>query len=116
LPRLSTVSFKQPRFVLLEWLPEICSVCKDFSYSRISGATERHVFVLVAFGGAPFSVEYYLAGELEPVPVQAPQLPSPVTAVWIMSFIGQYGLFWDGVAWQRVSTEIGQIEDPKKGR
>jgi hypothetical protein len=65
-----------------------------------SGATECHVFLIVTFAGAPWSVESYLTGELEQLPNQTPELPSPVAGVWIVSEIGRKGLRWNGNTWQ----------------
>jgi hypothetical protein len=63
-----------------------------------SGATERHVFVIVSFGGVPWMVESYLGTETELLPHQAPDLPAPVDAVWIMH--GKKGLRWNGTIWR----------------
>jgi hypothetical protein len=64
-----------------------------------SGAPERHAFVMVSFTGAPWAVESYLAGRLEHVPGQAPDLPPPVTGVWVVSGMGHKGVRWDGNRW-----------------
>src|SRR5215210_1726771 len=55
-----------------------------------SGATDRHAFVLVDLGGAPWPVDYYFnfTKELDQLPTEAPNLPPPVTGVWI---VGVYG-------------------------
>jgi hypothetical protein len=65
-----------------------------------SGAAERHVFVLVDFGGAPWSVLSYLSRNIEHPPVAEPNLPSPVTGVWIASLFGTQGIRWDGTEWR----------------
>jgi len=62
-----------------------------------SSARECHVFVPVSFGGVPWSVESYLGRPMDTVPSSPPDLPAPITAVWIM--YGANGLRWDGVAW-----------------
>lgn len=48
-----------------------------------SGASERHVFVPVAFGGVPRAVESYLCARTQELPATAPDLPPPVDGVWI---------------------------------
>jgi hypothetical protein len=65
-----------------------------------SGAKERHVFVLADLTGTPWPVESYLIGELDHIPEQSPDLPQPVTGVWIVSTMGQRGLRWDRGAWK----------------
>lgn len=65
-----------------------------------SGAVECQVFVPVEFGGAPWPVESYLTGDLEHLPVAEPNLPFPVTGVWIISVFGKHGVRWDGAEWQ----------------
>lgn len=65
-----------------------------------SGAKERHVFVIVELASTPWPVESYLIGELDHLPDQSPDLPQPVTGVWIVSTMGQRGLRWDGDAWK----------------
>jgi hypothetical protein len=68
-----------------------------------SGARERHVFVIVTFGGAPWSVESYLTGDLKQLPSQAPNLPPPITGAWVVWALGQKdqeGLRWDGSSWR----------------
>jgi hypothetical protein len=65
-----------------------------------SGAPHRHAFLLVTLIGAPWAVESYLTGSLEHLPSQAPDLPEPVTGVWIVSGMGQKGIRWDGNSWQ----------------
>jgi hypothetical protein len=65
-----------------------------------SQATEKHAFVFVGFAGAPWNVEGYLSGSMNQAPTQRPDLPFPVTAVWIISQTAQRGLRWDGKAWR----------------
>jgi plasmid stability protein len=69
-----------------------------------SHALECHVFVPVSFGGAPWSVESYLDSELHPLPESSPDLPAPVSAVWIT--YGPNGVHWDGRAWSRFSAIV----------
>jgi hypothetical protein len=70
-----------------------------------SGATECHVFILVAFRGAPWSVESYLSRNIEHLPVTEPNLPLPVTGVWIASEFGTQGIRWDSAGWQLFQTQ-----------
>ncbi len=65
-----------------------------------SGATNCHAFLIVSFAGAPWPVESYLTGGLDHLPSQAPDLPPPVTGVWVVSGMGRRGLRWNGSAWQ----------------
>ena len=67
---------------------------------RHTGAQERWVFVPVASGGAPWSVESYLTEELECLPATGPNLPSPVTGIWVASTHGTHGVRWDGAGWR----------------
>lgn len=69
-------------------------------------AQERHVFIPVAFGGAPGEVQAYLMYNLytgSPPPLGdphiAPDLPEPVTSVWIASSSARYGVRWDRSDW-----------------
>jgi hypothetical protein len=74
---------------------------------RRTSAQERWVFVPVSLGGAPFSVESYLTGELGILPATSPNLPSPVTGIWVTSIFGTYGVRWDDAGWRlfRVKEE-----------
>lgn len=76
-----------------------------------SGAPERHAFVMVSFTGAPWAVESYLAGKLEHVPSQTPDLPPPVTGAWIVSGMGHKGVCWDGNRWRVFDTRGEGITD-----
>ena len=64
-----------------------------------SGATAKHAFVLVGFAGAPWEVEGYLTGDMNQIPTQPPDLPFPLTGVWMISQTNRKGLRWDGRAW-----------------
>ena len=84
---------------------------------RRSGAAERHAFIIVYPGGTPFPVEYYFnfTKELDPLPTEAPNLPQPVTGVWIVSVLGQKGqkgLRWNGSAWRLFEVRGEGIEGP----
>ena len=69
---------------------------------RHTGAQERWVFVPVALGGTPFSVESYLMGEFECLPATGPNLPAPVTGIWVASTHGTHGVRWDSAGWRLV--------------
>ena len=61
-----------------EWAGEFLRdpVCRDvFCKLQRSGATDRHVIVLVSFAGAPWPVESYSMGEHDELPAEAPDLP-----------------------------------------
>jgi hypothetical protein len=74
---------------------------------RLTDAQERWVFVPVALGGAPWLVESYLTGEFVYLPATGPNLPSPVTGIWVTSTFGKHGVRWDSAGWRlfRVSEE-----------
>ena len=74
---------------------------------RRTDAQERWVFVPVALSGAPWSVESYLTGEFECLPATEPNLPSPVTGIWVTSTFGKHGVRWDSAGWRlfRVGEE-----------
>jgi hypothetical protein len=77
-----------------------------------SRAVDCHVFVIVDYGGAPWPVESYLAGGLAHVPNQVPDLPPPVTGVWIVSLLGRgKGIRWNGATWQAFNTRGEGIDD-----
>jgi hypothetical protein len=69
-----------------------------------SGAPECHVFIPVVPHGAPWSVESYLLGNIELLPVSEPNLPSPVTGVWIAPQFGTQGVCWDSAGWRLFQT------------
>jgi hypothetical protein len=89
--------------------------CREDVLSKLerSGAKDRHAFLIVTFGGAPFSVWSYLVGKLDPLPSQAPDLPSPVTQAWVVSTMGQRGLRWDGCSWQQFDALVLGIEEER---
>jgi hypothetical protein len=76
-----------------------------------SGATNRHAFVIASFQGVPWSVESYLTGSLTSIPSDPPDLPSPVTEVWIVAGFGDKGLHWNGNTWRSVATRGPGIDD-----
>jgi hypothetical protein len=65
-----------------------------------SQAAECHVFIFATFSGVPWSVYDYLSRSLDNLPINAPDLPSPVSNVWI-SGSGEKGIRWDGTTWRR---------------
>jgi hypothetical protein len=73
---------------------------------RHTSVQERWVFVPVKFGGAPWSVESYLTGDLEYLPPTEPKLPSPVTGIWVASTFGTHGVRWDSTGWR--SFKVGE--------
>jgi hypothetical protein len=76
-----------------------------------SGAKDSHAFVIVSLCGVPWAVESYLMGSLDYLPIQAPHLPPPVTAAWIISGFGERGLYWDSSTWQIVKARGDGIDD-----
>jgi len=66
---------------------------------------ERHVFIPVAFGGAPHEIQAYLMRDVftgsppEGLSDAALNPPDPVTHVWITSSSARVGLRWDGRRW-----------------
>jgi hypothetical protein len=61
-----------------------------------SGAARTEVFIAATLDGAPWSVVSYLTGDVTVVPTAAPQLPPPVTGVWICPTHGTKSVYWDG--------------------
>lgn len=76
-----------------------------------SGAPDRHAFLIASLMGTPWEVESYLIGDLDHLPSRAPDLPSPVTGVWIVSGMGQKGIRWDGNSWQFFDARREGIND-----
>lgn len=54
-----------------------------------SNATERHVFIPIVFNGAPKNVEYYFIQDEMPIPELTPNLPKPITGVWLLGGDGK---------------------------
>lgn len=50
---------------------------------RYSNAKEKHAFIPIVLGGAPWNVESYFLGEMLS-PSKDPKLPEPITGVWII--------------------------------
>lgn len=71
---------------------------------RRTAAAEKHVFVLVEFGGAPWDVQSYLGEAIRQLPSLPPELPDPVTGVWIASTQGRYGVRWTDSEWRVFDT------------
>lgn len=69
---------------------------------RCSGAKSCHIFLMLTLAGTPSAVSSYLVGSLDPLPMECPDLPSPVKAAWLMPSWGGTGLFWTGSEWQIV--------------
>lgn len=85
-----------------EWIASfLCDVAQRDVLSKLdrSGAASRHVFVFVAMNGAPFPVESYLKMGPVHIPSTAPDLPPPITGVWIIADGQTRGPRWDGTAW-----------------
>ncbi len=70
-----------------------------------SEASDCHVFIPIRFRGAPWPVESYLAEEFDYLPNQNPDLPSPVTQIWIISTHSKKGIRWNGANWHLFDTE-----------
>ena len=79
-----------------------------------SGAKSCHVFVPVSFAGAPCPVKSYLTGNVGKVPLQRPDLPTPVNEVWIVHGLGQRGLRWNGEVWRLFKAQGEGIEDKSR--
>jgi hypothetical protein len=81
-----------------------------------SGAESCHVFALVTLAAAPWSVESYLIGGIEKLPLQQPDLPTPVNEVWIVHVhgFGQRGLRWNGEVWRSFKARGEDIERQPK--
>lgn len=48
-----------------------------------SGAKEKHAFIPIVLGGAPWVVESYFFGDMN-LPCIDPKLPEPITGVWVV--------------------------------
>ena len=76
-------------------------------------APERHVFIPVDLHGAGWPVESYLLtwhGERR-LPSDPPDLPEPVTAVWLASTMADQGVRWDGQRWSSFVARSPQIDN-----
>jgi hypothetical protein len=65
---------------------------------------DHDVFVWVTFGGAPWVIESFLADlalEASRLPfLPAPDLPEPISRVWVAAEYSDTGCRWDGQSWQ----------------
>lgn len=88
---------------LVTWLAAFLNSVEDVLEKLSEPADERHVFIPVHFGGVPNEVLLYLTDSdddgLPPRPKRAPDLPAPVTHVWVISTLARHGLRWDGKQW-----------------
>lgn len=107
---------------LSNWIGQFLNqpTCNDVRLKLLrSCAPVRHAFVIVSFKAAPWSVECYLTGNLDYLPKHPPALPKEITGVWVVSGVGDAGVFWDGVTWNRFDARGKGIEDdltkPKSG-
>jgi hypothetical protein len=88
---------------LPQWIEEfLCDPDREDVLSKLrnTDARERWVFVPVTYRGAPWSVESYLIGELDCLPTTEPNLPPPVTGIWVASTFGTLGVRWDSTGWR----------------
>ena len=96
--------------VLVSWLTEFLYSKRNednLNKLQISGATNNHLFILVAISGAEFPAWYYLSNNLEHLPTEPPKLPEPINGLWVKSDFNEgKGLRWDGKAWKIFSTVV----------
>jgi hypothetical protein len=88
---------------LPQWIEEfLCAPEREDVLRKLrkTRAQERWVFVPVRLGGAPWPVESYLTGEFECLPPTEPNLPPPVTGIWVVSKFGMHGVRWDSAGWR----------------
>lgn len=95
-----------------DWLrePEQADVLKKLTATT---APERHVFVPVDLHGAGWPVESYLLtwlGERQ-LPSDPPDLPEPITAVWLASTMADRGVRWDGQRWSWFAARSPELDD-----
>ena len=74
-----------------------------------SNAIKRHVFIIVSFAGAPWPVTSYLTRILDQLPNADPDLPSPITGVWLAPTYNKKGIYWDEGKWRLFDTEGNAI-------
>jgi hypothetical protein len=81
-------------------------------------APQREVFVIADVAGAPWSVMSYLtdiAGRGVPLPPNPPELPEPLTGVWLASTFtfgaDPRGVRWDGTRWSSFQSRGAAIDD-----
>ncbi len=95
---------------LSEWIPDP-SRTDNLRKLASSGASERHLFVLLpGFNAAPFAVNDLLIAPNAPLPVIPPTLPSEITHVWTMSTWSSGDGFWwsPGTGWARFAKVAPQ--------
>lgn len=77
---------------LSEWIPDPSRADNLRKLAR-SGASERHLFVLVpGFNPAPFAVNDLLIAPGAPLPTIPPALPAEITHVWTIPVVTRYRL------------------------
>jgi hypothetical protein len=78
---------------------------KDVLRKLSVDATERHAVVPVGFGGAPGETQAYLMRDVyvgqPPAGLNEaqPDLPEPITHLWVVSSSARLGVRWDGSSW-----------------
>jgi hypothetical protein len=95
-----------------EWLRD---ARRDDVLKKLAATTalERHVFIPVSLQGAGWPIESYLTtwlGQRE-LPSDPPDLPNPVTAVWLVSTMAERGVRWDGRRWSWFMARGSGIDD-----
>jgi len=72
-----------------------------------STAPDCQVFIAIGADNTPWPIDLYLLGYLKSTPSRPPDLPPPITGVWLSSILGgDTGLRWDGASWSLFSTEV----------
>lgn len=99
-----TAGFSDSGTTLVSWIAQYLRqpATRDvLDKLRASGADERHAFVFVpGFSTAPLPVEMLLVGSHPGLPVDPPDLPDPVTHVWVAStWTSPLGLRWGPEGW-----------------
>lgn len=81
-------------------------------------APQREAFIIADLVGAPWGVMSYLtdiAGRGVPLPSAPPELPEPLTGVWLVSTFAfrddARGVRWDGTRWSSFRRSGGGIDD-----
>jgi hypothetical protein len=72
---------------------------------RLSGASHCHVFVICALFGTPWPVQSFLMGPIENLPVANPDLPEPLTGVWMVCTHGSAGVRWSQEGWNLIPPD-----------
>jgi|SRR5579875_464676 len=87
--------------LLATWLSEwVADPARSDNIQKLaaSGATEKHLFVLVASFAPPGNVTLILTEENPPLPTVPPSLPPEITHIWVMSMWIDWG---NGLRWSR---------------